>query len=264
MDLAPRPQLLETPDMGVIINPYRHGGGVAPTLPTANLAARWRADYRVEKDSSGNPCADGDAVYRWYSDNDAHVVTGTHPINRPVFRAGILNGLPGVDFDGVDRYLHNSVAVVYSGPYYPVTLYAVVRSRATYGVVFWHGVQSTNNISHHIGSSGAAAWAWARDAAGNLQTAISTETFTLDTPAILTVLEEGTSRTAWTNNTGPTTNSNPVTGVTADSFAIGKQYDPSPTGDMDGYVFEVLVYTAAHDAATRTQVYDYLRDKWGL
>jgi len=82
------------------------GAGSAPPWTPASVSdiqGWFDATDGPEKDSGGwVPCTNGDGVGRWRdkSGNDYHALQATAG-HQPIFRTGIQNGLPGVDFDGL-------------------------------------------------------------------------------------------------------------------------------------------------------------------
>lgn len=79
--------------------------GIPPNLISGNTGW-YKADAGVFSDAGTTPAVDGVTVYQWndYAGSSRHQLQVT-ATNRPTYHTGSMNGMPTVDFDGLDNFM---------------------------------------------------------------------------------------------------------------------------------------------------------------
>jgi hypothetical protein len=196
---------------------------------------------------------DGDPVSTWTdssgSGNDATEASGA----RPLYQTNELNGLPVVQFDGVDDQMVSSLSMATK----PFTAFAVVKfatfvNEATIlgpnasGGLQWRGNSDQRqgllkSVTAEIGSSG---------------TQLSVDTFY----RLAATYSSGGAYTFYLNGTADGTGTNNQT-FSATTLQLARNI----TGeDLTGQIAEILFYDSVLGTTDRQAVEVYLTDKWGL
>lgn len=258
--------------MGTII------GSVINPLALGNLAL-WLdgsdSTTLFDATAGGSLPANGGQVARWEdkSGNARHFVQATSGF-QPLRQTGVQNGLSVVRFDGTDDRLgigSSDLGRNITG----ATVYIVRKwatSPTTVKGIF--GISTPTALNARMGSNAGAtsgktrAFGRTLDADANAiadgATSVSTSVFQIDTAVFdyantdLLIYLNGVLNGSNTSFQTATTTSNTAS---AQAF-VGANHVPNQFGDID--CAELLLYHAAHDAATRQRVRNYLRNKWGF
>ena len=246
------------------------GGGGSSEPPTTALLAHYEADSEVFTDAGTTPAADGEAVYQWndQSGNGNHL-TQTTSGDRPLYQTAEQNGLAGIQFVSTD-FIGRAGTIFTNGP---ATVYvaAKVTDSTASGALLFDGENDTTAEYYALynlsSATGVVRW-WARNGATGDSYVETSTTYSTGTTYIFTGQEEasGAGRSVELNGAGTGNNSVAVgdTPRTSSTFRLGYLADSTPSNAFVGYIFEVLVYGAAHDATERAEVESYLTTKWGL
>lgn len=220
--------------------------------------------------------ADGTNVTNWYdlSGYASHVTQATSSM-QPVFKTGIINGLPIVRFDGVDDYLttSNSSVLAMLNNVSGATAIAVGKwvQRATQQalVCVMRGNTTAPRFQLNV-AGGSYLYALSGTRADADTNAASYTTKTSGTNAIYTVAWNYSSATVsqWVNGvinvngasfgtSGSTSNTN------SSAINIGAYTTPQTTF-AQGDFGEVLIYNRVLTSAELTFIHNYLSKKWGI
>ncbi len=235
---------------------------------SANLAARYVADQSVYN-AGATDATDGQTVATWADiSGNGHDVSQTTEGNKPVFQTGQQNGLPGVAFDGTNDYLFKSTYLLND---YPMSVYIVAESddidSNQAALSMTHNGSSTNYYAFSfLGSyAGDPVAGWAR--AGAVYPATTSTGYEANKTFLMSsVLSNTTDRRTWLDGAGEGLNDRNIQPNVANqnSMAIGRINDASPSDYFSGNLYEIRVYSVAHDAATRAAVEAEMNAKWGL
>jgi len=236
------------------------------TVPTTNLQAHYKADYGVFSDAGSAVAVADDQVYQWndQSINGNHV-TQTTAGDRPLYRINKQNGLPGIEFISTDWL---EVATMITAQ--PFTIYTIAEIDSLDNTdIIWSFADSSKDYDYFdLWFSGGAAGdpaTFSIKANGTGGEATTTVGYEVDTATLVTIQAASTTdRSAWIDNGSVGTNTTDLTPATIDIFSIGMKRDLTPNTPMVGFVYEILVYNVAHDAATRAQIHEYLKNKWNV
>lgn len=228
---------------------FSRGSGVSAPLPlTLDNRHTWlKADAGLFTGSDGTTpvTADGNLVgfwtdQFWNGNSPIQATTG----NKPTYKVNIQNSLPIVRFDGNDDYLRKTFAATLSQP---ITVYCVVTSSTVSRLIF---DSITESAGIRIGFvAGDASTNFNLGVAAGFGTGFNVWCAVLNGASTL-VRKNGTQ-----TGTGTFTNS-------TDGLTIGGRYTLSAF--LNGDIGELIIYTAAHDLATRQTVEAYLATRWGL
>lgn len=216
--------------------------------PQEGLVAWFRADREV-LDSDGQAVRDGAAVASWSSGK--WTAAQAAPDQRPLFRDNGLAGLPGLEFDGSDDFLHNTdKTILPTGS--PRTIVVVGQLQDdTGGALFTFGRQRVNGSAvftaqhvaiggkHYVYSDGV-------NGAGNTTVPLATRE-SLQRPFVTTFLSHGVGSKLQVRLNGSTLATSQSGGVGEDAaatgFTIGSREDiPVAQQIWNGIIAEVLIY----------------------
>lgn len=194
---------------------------------------------------------DGDPVgtwaYRYGTAGTLGYLTASSNAARSTLKLAVQNGLPVVRFDGVDDYLNASFALEQ-----PYIRFCVARYLTTGTKLILDG--ATGNTAYLYDAAGAGT-AWDVYAGATLSRTGSTAAWTISEA----VFDGATSEFAINGGAAATGN---VGSSDPDGVSVGA----GPNGDFPAHcdVAEVLVFPGALSPSERTQVRNYLNDKWGV
>lgn len=230
-------------------------------VPTANLEFWWKADDITTAD-------DGDAITTLTNIAGTGDPTQSTLANRALYRAGVINGKPALEFDGVnDYYIANGPQSAFSGDDLPITAYAVFKADVTATTIYYMsmGRSTTTNTSLRFGhiSSGVYRATKLADAGGIVNRNGGT---TKTTPVLRVDLSTGTTYSLWENETNEVSSGNFDVGAqTLNRFVVGANYQQGSLADyFEGLIAEVLVYSTNHSDTTRLLITRYLKNKYRL
>jgi len=253
----------------VFLSPSAAGGGGGSEPPTTSLLAHYEADSEVFTDAGTTPAADGEAVYQWndQSGNGNHL-TQTVSGDRPLYQTSEQNGLPGIEFVSTD-YLAKASSLFTASP---VSIYVVFESSSTTTdqTILCEAKSTTVNDQFWLTAMGTVTgdpvrW-WVRSNIPAQSTPETTTGFVANTACLVSVVDaSSTSKTIYMNGANSETDTTSVTPATdSHRFWVGYASDSSPAWPLTGFVYEILVYSTAHDSTTQAEVESYLTTKWGL
>jgi len=219
--------------------PYNYGYGVKSTangfLPSdlANLAAWYRFNIGITIVLAG--------VDTWadQSGNGRDLLQATDT-NRPAESAGVIT------FDGVDNYLKTNSFTLEQ----PETVYLLGKqiTHPSSGLPrIWDGGTLTSGAMVQIGSSPSIT-------AGAPNTLPTISDWAIDTFAVVVVVYDGVSSLIQVNEETPSTGNTGTRDM--NGFTLGAHANAGAFSNIA--VKEAILYSEAHDAATRIQVIDYL------
>jgi len=107
---------------------------------------------------------------------------------------------------------------------------------------------------------------WVRSNLPAQSTPETTTGFVANTACLVSVVDtSSTSKTIYMNGANSETDTTSVTPATdSHRFWVGYASDSTPAWPLTGFIYEVLVYSTAHDSTTQAEVEAYLSNKWGL
>lgn len=243
------PSLPGLPGIGGLGRGVRGTLAAEPEPPSASLALHVKADVGAYSDAGTTPVADGGTVQQWndQSGNDRHLSQATAG-KRPTYRAGILNGLPVLEFDGTADCLRTA-AVALNQPTHVLVAFRIVAFNASR--YYWDGLAGDTraflcaNPTHRI-------------YAGAF---LNGTTPTTGTWYVVETLFNGASSryrlneaAAATGNAGAAA----ASGLTLGSYGDGAQ------AFANIQVAELLLYSAALSDADVTLARDYLNGKYAI
>ena len=232
---------------------YGGTGGSTITDPVGVSGCKLWLDAAVSayEDNIGTVPADGDAVYGWYdkSGNGWRAIQTSGTL-KPIYKTGIINGLPVLRFDGSDDYMN--LGLYLERPY---TVFLVHVKKGAGG----GNARAVAGSGNWFMGSGAGYY---RHFAGSDYVSNNVLAETVDAPKLGTARNTGAANgsTYWIDQADITSQPNAI-GVCG-SMAVGS--GPGGGDYYNGDVAEVLVYDTALSPADRQLVWDYLGPKYGL
>lgn len=195
------------------------------------------------------------AVVTWTAEVGPDAVQNT-PINQPIFKEDVVNGLPVVRFDGNNRYLSTGVGS-FTAPQ-PNTIFVVARPNdvtpASTAIPFFAGTATdgNNNILVRDGKY--------RIVAG---VGVSGPTDATEDFVLLTALfnHPGAGSSLWVNGIQELDNVD-AGAQNLNGAVIGGIGHPGPFNFLDGDIAEIIVYNAELSSSDRAAVELYLMQKW--
>lgn len=230
------------------IRPLREARGLTVPSAVSNLRGWYRADYI----STSQP-ADGAAVAAWADLSGNAFDLSASGSAQPTFRRNWLNGLPMVEFDGVDDYIgRTSDPFGTSSQVYIAAIWRVAGRSAMGAFPDKHGFRNTNTF-------------W-RQASGAGLTVTNTVTPPLNQPVIIGHRFDGgaagriqtNGRQTGQNSTASSVGSSTAFGFGGDNGSGG----PPPNVFFSGWVGEVVIYNRELTPLERAGVQEYLATKW--
>jgi len=203
--------------------------------------------------------SNGDPVTQWddVSGNDRHLVQSTGA-NQPTFQTGLVNGRPGVRFDGVNDRLR---AVFASALAQPATVFLVARLDADADLTIWmDGIDSDNRhyIAHPNGT-GSTDRQRAQSFAGTVLEASSTGLVGTAEARIMTLVFDGASSEIRRDSVQLASGN---AGTDAQGgLTLGSRFTEDQ-GFVPGDFYEVVGYDGVLSSADRDAVISYLSGRW--
>jgi hypothetical protein len=247
----------------------------AGTPAVDGLVGWFAADWGVFPGGGGeSELQDGDPVETWANRVEPKKrATQATASMRPVYRRSGLHGLPAIEFDGQDDFLHNAgVSLVSAGS--PRTVIVVGHSTDQVGgALFTFGRQRTGGsrvfTTQHVVINGKVyVYSDGVDGAGN--TTIPLADFgRLSSPFVTTYLSTGANAKLRVRLNGVDLATSQAGGVGADTgaigFTIGSREDiPVAQQIWNGKIAEVLIYNRSLDEKSMANVGTYLTTKYDL
>lgn len=230
-------------------------GAVLKAVPlrVSGLKAWFRADLGITLNGSNvSAWADQSGT----GDANKHLTQGT-AANQPLWAASdaSYNGKPTLTFDGISEQMASGTwAAALTQPH---TIYCVGQN-ANAGVYrnFVDGITTGARSIARARAGGARAGFYAG-------TADVDGTSTTNVPRVITYVFSGAASALYNVSTGTSeTAASPGTqGFTG--MRVGSDWNA--TGQyLDGKIAEIIIYSGAHDLATRTLIRDYLAARYGI
>lgn len=217
-----------------------------------------KADAGVTKNGS-------DLVELWEDQSGSgNHVEQTTEANRPTWIDDLANGLPGIDFDGVDNFLERANALELEQP----TVLIVFESNLDASIHYmlgagdvtaegWYMYCQSDGDCHFVIGDGTT------NEDANNQTVITADTveIAIGRYDLVNVLSRHVDQSeVVTEQTHAETDAIDYTGIT--NFRIGSLNAHSGTRYLDGRVYEVLVFDEALSDANIKRIQNYLQWRW--
>ena len=233
----------QTPDARRRAMLYANNGG-GFVIPRAGLVAAFDARLGVTES--------GGRVSQWadLSGNGRHFAQG-NGANQPAYATA--GGFPYLDFDGVAYYMETAAFTQAQ----PITMYLVLNVDTWLGnrtiidklaapnFVALYQTGASPNIAQFCTANGA-----------------QSSSLALGTKGVFCSVFNGASSSLKLNIAAATTGNPGTTGL--DGLTIGVRNDLGAGTYFDGKVHALLVYGAAHDAATQANINRALMSQWGV
>lgn len=231
-----------------------------------DLLAWWKAD-------AGVLANDSNQVGSWQDQSgNSNVITNATDANKPVWIDGVQNGLPALRFTAASlQVLANTatppLCTALDGEDTPLTVYVAVKHNSTGALrtYFSLGRNATSTFQAlHITAANLFQTQRGDDASVNVSRTAAGAMTTI--PYLLCCSFAGTTVTLRRNGvvTDINNTSQDVGTMTLTRLAIGAWVRNTAIQYLDGDVYEVLVYSVAHDATQAEIVESYLNNKWDL
>jgi hypothetical protein len=234
-----------------------------PTSPTLTGMDRWMDAHNLStlfQDSAGTTpvTANNDPVGRWNDANgSAKRWDQAGAGNRPLYKTNILNGKAGVKFDGTDDFM----TVVTSFSANLLTVFAVVSGWTTTGqrpILASHtdlaGGEPKYGIALTTGLPDITEYGVAVIHTGNAAPSTSGAIVVYQYDQITAATWDGLTSTGSTAATNSIEQD--ITRLGALTHSINEFFN--------GYIHELIIYTAAISTSDRISTTQYLKAKWGL
>lgn len=209
---------------------------------------------------------DGDPVSTWTNDGSAGDATQSSTA-RPLYKTGIVNGLPVVRFDGVDDWMsvadHTDIEMNANSTAFAV----VVRRRSTPGGTYGAGI-----VSKDAGATSAGAYYWYVTQDDNyprldrpyIEGGLGSPTAPpLNTACMMALKVSGTTATHYLNGTSTATDTIAAGTANNNALRVGAFSDGALKQFAQFDFGELLIYNSALSDTDRAAVEDYLSAKWG-
>ena len=197
---------------------------------------------------------DGDAVATWsdLSGNGRNATQSTAS-QKPIYKTGIKNGLPVVRFDGVDDNLAGTLSGISGNQ--PNTIYAVLKMNGDAQCAWAFGTAAVGQgIFFPFRNVGA--WSYGQYAMDITSASSADANWHQQTG-----WKSGNPLEVFIDGVSVASGSPGATNYTGTTFNVGMLLGLGYY--LSGDVAEFLFYDSAHDLATRQQVQNYLKSKWG-
>ena len=241
------------------------GGSTAAFLPSdlANLHLWLRADLGVfQEDTFATASGDGDVIGGWrdQSANGFDVTQGT-TANKPLLDVDLIGGQPAAVFEGTNDQIQN---VAFTLAVTAFTIYTVVKidTYATDDAVFAFADATNNDFTNKDGLSVAMRVTASRlrlFQTGGLDVSIANDT---SPHIVITQLDGASTGSVWIDDGVASTDTYVGSTVSSTRVKLAERYNSGNNGDLN--IAELIMYTGAHDADTRTQVLNYLNGRYGI
>lgn len=211
-----------------------------------------KADAGAYSDAGTTPATDTDTVRQLndHSGNARNVTQGTSA-KRPTYRTAVQNGLPVIEFDGVDDFLASAVSSRFTDS---VTVFVVLKITGGTGERFGFNVRRNSPGAGILNL---------RVGGGN-RVMLLGGTYSYTYPAgfeVVAVTANGTNVELFRNAASQGTVSQTTTGVTADILWL---FSEAGIGEYGAGQFgELIVFSSALSAAKRAAVHAYL-GRWAV
>lgn len=240
------------------INPRRAtGGGGGGTPDTITGLHTWHKADAITGKSDGDPVAQWDDE----SGNGWHLTQPTSGLE-PIYKTGIINGLPVLRFDGAGAryaYADSVFGGLSEGEMFVVIKLVNDPPNVSSKAGAWN-FGSSSNRSHYPFTDGVVYESFGSTARKNTgDPTPSLASWRLYNPA--------SSSTEWTSRIDGsvhfTTATNTV-GFPSSAIEFGSNYVGGTREFVDGDIAELIIYDNVLSSAYRTTVEDYIADKYGL
>lgn len=197
--------------------------------------------------------ADTDPVTSWENLAETESFTQANAGNQPTYRTGLLNGLPGVRFDGSDD-LDGSISRLLK----PSTIFAVVTPTNVAGNdVFVGNVSGNNSLNVRFSSNRITLVD-----EGTANIASSDSDLTNGVPVVVDASYSVTGEYLFGLNGVDDGSGINNRGLNPAVVCIGAR--DSGNEDFNGDIHEILIYNLVLSSNDRQFVRNYLRIKWGI
>lgn len=253
--------------------------GQAPGNVSANLIWWLKANSGVSE-SDGTTAEDGDGVDNWddisAGDNDAETGEGS-AATRPLYRTGIINGNPALEFDGT-KFL-DAQAVSGIGTTQSFYFFLVFKQTSFFpggvsdgaGTFIMDRRDATNNLtSFKVVNTDKYFYQRRQDDGNNLGgpvsvTAVNTSSFVIADYFRNWVSAASATEGIYLNGNLDISQAGPTGNMAGPLLKIGNHADHIDNTDgLHGYFAEIVGYNANLTAAERQRVESYLAIKYGI
>lgn len=198
---------------------------------------------------------DGQALTTWTDKQSGWNATQSTAANKPLYKTNILNGLPGVLFDGSNDWMGSTfgtwgstLGTVYIVATITDTFYTIYGWRtdeywyydATHSYLGTFRNVRLNNVAISWPGTGA---------------------------HVITIQSSTTSYTVWRDRSSiysGTASWGIGAGVTLGVAGAGGGDGGTTNSWFSGHIHEILAYNTDHSAAQRAAIWDYFTNRWGL
>jgi hypothetical protein len=187
---------------------------------------------------------DNDPVATWLdsSGNGNNATQGTAGA-RPLYKTGIINGLPVVRFDATDDHMDTPNNVFTGNPFSVFIVFSGTVAAGTH-----RAINDNGGANFAIGSDNDSAIVFNGAFIGDPGAIVD------DVPLLATYIHDGVTASFWVNGV--------LAGTNAQTNAPGRIRLSAPAGDtLNGDIAEILAYTE-DQSAFRTAIEAYLSTKW--
>lgn len=242
-------------------HPYR---SILPSTPLLTPTAVSNCALWLDAADSSALTLSGSSVASWIDKSgngrSASQSTGTR---RPLYQTNQQNGLPAIQWDGVDDNLSGSFPYPSNGL---VTFFVVYSVMVTTGDLRIWDIDGNyyGNFGSPQGGLNADAIVWL-GGASYPSTAFYTQLAPTTGWRMYSVSFAGTSTLLWRNGVSLALNgsgANPT--PTGTTYTLGNNAGGGNSGMFSGQMGEIVVYTGTLSTGQRQQVEGYLAWKWGL
>jgi hypothetical protein len=228
------------------------------------------SDLVVWLDADDTAFSNNDAVAAWNNKGTAADTSQSDSAKRPVFKTGLLNGKPGVDFDGTNDCLQ--IASLDLNTY--ISVFWVAQTTTSKPFFCEQSVTANTNDGFFVYGAGTPHYnvrrttrnayngtsSWFGSAAA--QAAVIIDAIASAPNPMGAVYKDGTLQADGAANGGVHSTSLADSSVT-DTLYVGARNDGASLA-MDGNLHELLIYNAPLSSGNREKVEGYLAHKWGL
>ncbi len=225
------------------------------------------SDLVVWLDADDTAFANNDAVDSWSNKGTGGDADQTDSAKRPIFKTSLLNGKPGVDFDGTNDHLQISSLALNTY----ITLFVVAKLTTAKPMFIEHGADSNNNDGFYFYGSNNSHYNVRRSGSRNSYLGTSGWFGSAAAQAALVVNAIASTPNpmgkVYKDGTVQSDGSSTSTGSLSDSSVTATLNIFSRNGASvfsDGELHELIIYNAPLSDSDREKVEGYLAHKWGL